>query len=287
MELFENHIIDAERLLGVHITVHDFGGVFHDSEGKPLLGLMRHSHRQMAVCENGFSNRCLEHCRYSIHRQLETTGKPFIHTCWKGLQEIVVPLELNGYFIGAVFAGIWRRANDREPPNKESHTRAMLTAYQKLKPLPEKRTATLMNHMLLWSRGLTAMLQELKNEGDHAQTRTVQVRSFIREQAPMPIGLADVAKTLSLSPSRTSHLIKELFGVPFQNLLREERVRRVKTLLLSSELPLSVIADRVGFPDEFYLSRVFKAEVGMPPGRFRKEGRSRMAGVTESIPTTT
>jgi len=55
----EQSLLDAEQLLGIHITIHDLGGIFHDLEGLPLLGVRRQSHRRFIICEFGFGKRCL------------------------------------------------------------------------------------------------------------------------------------------------------------------------------------------------------------------------------------
>jgi AraC-like DNA-binding protein len=46
-------------------------------------------------------------------------------------------------------------------------------------------------------------------------------------------------------------------------------------LILSTNLPLKSIAPRVGFSDEFHLSRLIRRYHGISPGALRKKARWR------------
>ena len=65
--------------------------------------------------------------------------------------------------------------------------------------------------------------------------------------------------------------MKDLFGRSFSELLRDELIQRAKCLLRSTDYAVGQIATQVGMPAEFHFNRTFKACVGAPPGRFRKE----------------
>lgn len=131
-------------------------------------------------------------------------------------------------------------------------------------------------------RVLTALGHGLLNELDQRRRldrlergRKTEIRRFIHYHVHQPVKLRDLAGALFLSPSRTSHLVRELFGRSFKELLIRERIGRARSLLMSSDFTLSTIAQRVGFTDEYYLNRAFKKIVGMPPGRFRKRRQQR------------
>ena len=109
---------------------------------------------------------------------------------------------------------------------------------------------------------------------DHAgDDRKLEVRRFFLRHAHQRVLLKDFARALSLSPSRASHLVNELFGVSFQEMLLQERIARAKVLLMSSTYSMNEIAKRIGIDNEYYFSRLFRKKVGMPPGRFRKENQ--------------
>ena len=51
--------------------------------------------------------------------------------------------------------------------------------------------------------------------------------------------------------------------------IKNLRIEEAKRLLAETDLPVSRIADRVGFTDYNYFCRVFKRETGMPAKKYR------------------
>ncbi|GAB4169233.1 MAG: hypothetical protein Fur0032_07730 [Terrimicrobiaceae bacterium] len=65
------------------------------------------------------------------------------------------------------------------------------------------------------------------------------------------------------------------FGVPPGKSLQQLRMAEACRLLVESSLQIKEIAVRVGLPDEYYFSRRFRAETGLPPSRYRSLYRLR------------
>lgn len=93
-----------------------------------------------------------------------------------------------------------------------------------------------------------------------------------RRMGRAPVDCDSIAAELSLSPrSFRRRLLEE--GTSFRNLLQEARQSRAMTLLKSSDLPLSVVAERLGYSDTATFSRAFKEWTTVSPRRFSKIGR--------------
>ena len=137
-------------------------------------------------------------------------------------------------------------------------------------PEPEKLTGL---GELLHTFG-TGLLNELDNEEIRGDNRLARIRRYIADHAHEPITLDDVARELFISVSRTRHLITELAGRSFSELLEEIRMNRAGRLLLSSEQSLAGIAEAVGYSNVHYFSRRFVDYFGMPPGRYRRMNRN-------------
>jgi AraC-like DNA-binding protein len=84
------------------------------------------------------------------------------------------------------------------------------------------------------------------------------------------IDLQTVAQHLHLGAAHFSKLFKEEMGQSVAQYLNHIRVERSKELLRDLCLPLIEIADRVGFEDQSYFTKVFGRLTGMSPGRYRK-----------------
>lgn len=267
----ERAIRACEKLLDVSITTVDRGGVFHSPEGLALLGYERQSHKKNPVCAHGFTDEaCVGHCRHEINALGEEQCEPFVHTCWKGVQEVVVPLVRNGVHFGSLFAGIWRRSGTTQPLAAERLPPAAIAAYQALPEFDEVRAQHLGDLLAIFAQGLLDELDQVVITDARPESRKAEIRRYVRYHAAQPITLADLARDLHLSPSRTSHAVTDLFGKSFQELLRDERMQRAKYLLLSTDYAVGQVARLAGMPDEYHFNRTFKACVGLPPGRFRK-----------------
>ncbi len=83
--------------------------------------------------------------------------------------------------------------------------------------------------------------------------------------------LSELASLLGLSEPYVSKRIKELFGMTFSSLLRERRLSEAEELLIHSELPVAEIAEAVGYENNSFFHRTFKALHGVTPARWRRE----------------
>lgn len=78
-----------------------------------------------------------------------------------------------------------------------------------------------------------------------------------------------IARHVNLSPSRISHLFKENIGVSILSWREDQRTNKAKFLLQTTPLSIFQIAQHLGYTDQFYFSRVFKAKTGLSPKKFR------------------
>lgn len=78
-----------------------------------------------------------------------------------------------------------------------------------------------------------------------------------------------IARHVNLSPSRISHLFKENIGVSILSWREDQRTNKAKFLLQTTPLSIFQIAQHLGYTDQFYFSRVFKAKTGLSPQKFR------------------
>jgi YesN/AraC family two-component response regulator len=58
-------------------------------------------------------------------------------------------------------------------------------------------------------------------------------------------------------------------GVTPSEFLRDIRIAKAKELLLI-DLPVSIVAESVGYLDQFYFSKLFKKETGVSPKDYKK-----------------
>lgn len=98
----------------------------------------------------------------------------------------------------------------------------------------------------------------------------VAVRGYVRTHLADPIYLDDLARVAGMSRFHFNRSFSKVVGMPPMRFVRIMRVDEARSLLLNSTLPLREIAPRVGFADEFQLSRVFRETTGQSPTTVRR-----------------
>ena len=258
------------------MTVIDNERVFSRRRLQPFFEPLRRSHRKNPVCACGFGEQCIRFCRYEMNSRClgQQAPAPFVGHCWKGLSEIVVPLNDGSVHYGMLYGGIWRSAERDAPGGLPDGFYALRESLPELSP---EREDELKGLLQLAADGVMFALRKANLLEVAPDSRSVRIVDFLHERAADKIGLPDLARTLGLSESRTSLLVRELFGKTFTELLQLERVGRVKHYLAGTELRLAEVAEQCGFCDEFHLSKLFKRCTGLSPREWRNEKRNRQS----------
>jgi AraC-like DNA-binding protein len=87
--------------------------------------------------------------------------------------------------------------------------------------------------------------------------------------------VTDLANEVHLSRSQVGRLFVEAFGkspIAYLTMLRTERMA---ALLRSSDAPIAVIAQEVGWSDPDFAARQFRRRVGVTPSDYRTLSRVR------------
>jgi len=97
--------------------------------------------------------------------------------------------------------------------------------------------------------------------------------NYIDANYDKPIILAEIARASHLSVSRLAHIFKEQMGVTIIDYLTSVRIERAKQLLLATDQNCTEICFQVGYNNQSYFTRTFKALVGMTPRQFRTKNQ--------------
>ncbi|MFA4945420.1 MAG: AraC family transcriptional regulator [Lentisphaeria bacterium] len=99
--------------------------------------------------------------------------------------------------------------------------------------------------------------------------RLDRMLQYIRAHLHEPLSRQALARAFALTPQYINALFRRELGIPPTQLIRRERVLKAHHLILNEGLTLKAAAQRTGFRDVFYFSRVFKRVMGIPPGKVR------------------
>ena len=97
-----------------------------------------------------------------------------------------------------------------------------------------------------------------------------RIKEYIDRHYMEPITLQSMGEALHIRPYYLSHVFKQMSGYsPVQYLLRR-RIGEAQTLLITTDLPITRIAEMVVYDTQSYFNLQFTKNVGMPPNKFRQ-----------------
>ena len=95
--------------------------------------------------------------------------------------------------------------------------------------------------------------------------------SYIRTSYTTEIRIPELAAMESLSVSRYNALFKKAIGVSPVSYINDMRIKHACSLLDTTDLPIKTVGEIVGWQDNHFFSKVFKAHVGMSASEYRKK----------------
>ena len=101
--------------------------------------------------------------------------------------------------------------------------------------------------------------------------------NYIEQNYQRNLTVEEVADACRLNRSYFSKLFKDNVGCPPQEFLIRVRLAKAAELMCSSNAPISEIAVRCGYSNQFHFSRAFKKHYGVPPQKWRAQNRKHHA----------
>ncbi len=213
--------------------------------------------------------RCLELDRRELSACAEK-GNLRCYTCHAGLKEAIAPVLVDGAVAGFVMLGQFRDSDripaavlQAVPPELHEKVKAEFLA---LPEIPPEELANLLGLFQMLVDYITAR-ELVALSGDRLFER---VERYLEKHLAEPVTIAEAARHAGQSVSSLSHKIKARYGVSFKNMLIEKRLRYAEKLLRANpELSIAEIAQRSGFADRFYFSRLYRKYRGCSPSAYR------------------
>jgi len=96
------------------------------------------------------------------------------------------------------------------------------------------------------------------------------ILNYINENFTDPdICRTQVADKFGISIYSLSRLFKDIVGIGFKEYISAKRMELSRQLLLTSDKSIVKITADIGFDDPNYFSKLFKANYGVTPSKFR------------------
>jgi AraC family transcriptional regulator len=108
-----------------------------------------------------------------------------------------------------------------------------------------------------------------------SKQRLNDVIDYIHSNLHGNLGVAEIASVAFMSPYYFGKLFKRSTGQTIHQYVLKQRVRSAQSLLSTTDIGLSEIASSVGLANQSHFTTVFKTRLGVTPGYFRLQFRSR------------
>ncbi len=219
-----------------------------------------------------------KHCieKQECVKQKCTYGS-FCGVCYAGVKEIVYPVCKEGKIVGFICVSGYRSDESESYINRVSKKYSipkenLSAAYKSLKPdVPKSFVDTLVAPLCDMLE--LAFIKTVAKTNENMNI-IEKVERYLKLNRTQNISSDDLCKHLACSRSHISHQFKNHTGKSIREYLTDLRLEDAKSLLIHSELTVTEIALSVGFGSSNYFTNVFKKEMNMSPGEYRKQKRS-------------
>ena len=131
---------------------------------------------------------------------------------------------------------------------------------------------------------MTIILEKAKNQNrKHIRYRfsipnddldaVVSVANYINDHYATDIRIDFLSQIACMSPAKLKYIFKDVYHMSIQQYIVTRRITHAEHLLRDTVLPVSLIAEMVGYKYISSLSDMFRQHTGMKPTEYRKKCR--------------
>jgi AraC-like DNA-binding protein len=267
MEEISELINDINLITGVNCVLYD----------KDFHVLHAYKNSMCSFCslvrsDQGCHEKCLECDRHGLTAAMES-GKTYRYKCHMGLTETVTPIVCEGMTVGFVMAGQKLLPEDLPAVRMQVDAFPIVSARDALhRELAKIRSTT--------KEELDAMSELVRMCADYLHMKKlirfqdapleVQLRQYVDANLAEELDVETLCHNFGMSKSSLYLLSRKALGMGVTDYIRERRLKRACELLMDTALPVSAVAERVGYSDMGYFTKVFKKQMGCTPSAYRK-----------------
>jgi AraC-like DNA-binding protein len=206
-------------------------------------------------------------------REAAERGRLVAYECHGGMTEAIIPVHIAGRLMGFVMVGQFRcrtrpPAAVLEKARAAGVVRALETAFARA----PRYSRAQVQHLV----GLLDVLVQFI--ADHhlvgVEEALLPLLARLREQPEERLALPHAATLAGCSPATLNRRFKRKFGRSFRAVKTELAMQRADELFREApELRIGEVADRLGFDDPLYFSRLYRRHRGTSPRDAKRVAR--------------
>ena len=191
---------------------------------------------------------------------------PGAHLAWR-THPLLFPF-VRGGAVGALRL----RVPEPDRPAWVARTRAL---HDELTQRRDSYREAALAHLVLLLVGTSRLAADVVGDlRENHEPLLAEVFAVIEERYPEPLSLRDIAAAVNISAGHLTTTVRRRTGRTVQEWITERRMVQARRLLATTDLPISEVGRRVGFPDAGYFARTFAKAHGTSPRAWRQAGAS-------------
>ena len=275
-------LFDTAKLLRLVDNLYTVTGVktsILDSEGRNVLVFGGHQEFCRLVNADPEGHRRCEECDARAVAACAAAQGIYRYRCHAGLCEVTLPLYENGVPIAYLSFGQflddaplerqWERS-ERSLDWYQGDRKAVREAFWALGQYTFQQTSA-------YAEILQALTAYILREGiirSAEYTDLQRLEIYLDERFRESLSLKKIAADLNMGTTKLCALARQLpGGLTVTQAVARRRMQAARTMLREGDMPVSAVAEAVGYSDYNYFTKVFKAAVGMTPTEYRKKNR--------------
>lgn len=196
-----------------------------------------------------------------------------IYKCHAGLTEAVMPITKNNRIIGyMIFGQIHDNKNKAEFEKKMKLLVEEYGSEENLEKSIKKIRYKTQSQIFAAATILKAcveyiQIKELVRSSE--KLITAKIEKFIDEHIDEDLTVRRICDEFNIKRTRLYELMEPYTDHGIASYIKSKRLQKAKELLLTTDLSVSEIANRVGFLDYNYFLRIFKKSYGISPKKMK------------------
>ena len=108
------------------------------------------------------------------------------------------------------------------------------------------------------------------NGGEHAPALAARVKFYLDAKYTEKLRIDELAVRFGVHPNHLSRIFRERYDVSPKQYLQTLKLEKAALMLTSTDTPVALIAESLGFDDQHAFSKLFKKYWGVSPMAYRK-----------------
>ena len=275
-----NVLFNNEKLSQLQMNLYELVGVqtnIWDISGKNVQLFGKHSRFCSIMNADQEGHRRCEECDYKAMRACMERRQAYTYKCHAGLRECVLPVFDSGEIVAYIAFG--QVLDDSSRKLQWEDTLEALDWYEgdiaELKDAYGELVQFSQAKRKAFAELLEAITSYIQLEGIIRSANfsdQQRLEMFIDEHYMEKLSLKSISESLGIGTTKLCSLAKKLSpDGSITKLISIRRVEAAKLLLLKENMSIAEIAEKVGFSDYNYFTKIFKKISGVTPSQYKKQ----------------